>query len=118
MLPQSPEIPSVIPFTDILLHNNRDKIEHKICNSNTKENFVRMYYYHPPGLRFGLVAKNSFFSHCNCLVWQHHQTIGQTVEMTLCTPLKAIVRNSTGSVSNLLYELVSLFTSSPTCFFI
>ena len=30
MLPHSPD--SIIPFTDILLHNNRDNMEHKIQN--------------------------------------------------------------------------------------
>ena len=33
MLPHSPEIPSIIPFTDILLNNNRDNVEHKIQNN-------------------------------------------------------------------------------------
>ena len=83
MLPHSPEISSIIPFTDILLHNNCDKIEHKICNSNTKENFVHMYYYPPPGLRFGLVVKNSYFSHC-CA----HSDVG----------INLLVPNSTGNL--------------------
>ena len=64
MLPHSPEIPSIIPFTDILLHNNRDNVEHKIQNMSfeRKENFVYIsVLLPPPPSQVWASCKNSCF---------------------------------------------------------